>query len=209
MLFRSYLNRVLTETDHANPDPLLVDIACGRSSMPVPMKQEKVTAEEVNKILAASRGEYVEGISDPTDPKWITEDLALTAQQIDDRSPLNEDTTSDVQMEETVSDEKQAGDEVQSGESSLETGEESHTGQQADVKQKPENAHQNDEYAHQNTQKANQTEPEAQSDEPAVVCPAYFEPGRYEGLPNEVYHAANGISSTQVKDARVDRKSVV
>ena len=200
---QEYLNRVLTETDHANPDPLLVDIACGRSSMPVPMKQEKVTAEEVNKILAASRGEYVEGISDATDPKWITEDLASTAQQKDDRSPVNEDTTSDVQMEETVSDEKQAGDEVQSGESILETGEESHTGQQADVKQKPENAHQNDEYAHQNTQKANQTEPEAQSDEPAVVYPAYFEPGRYEGLPNEVYHAANGISSTQVKDARV------
>ena len=200
---QEYLNRVLTETDHANPDPLLVDIACGRSSMPVPMKQEKVTAEEVNKILAASRGEYVEGISDPTDPKWITEDLALTAQQIDDRSPLNEETTSNVQMEETVSDEEQTGDEVQSGESSLETGEESHTGQQADVKQKPENAHQNDESAHQNAQKVNQTEPEAQSDEPAVAYPAYFEPGRYEGLPNEVYHAANGISSTQVKDARV------
>ena len=200
---QEYLNRVLTETDHANPDPLLVDIACGRSSMPVPMKQEKVTAEEVNKILAASRGEYVEGISDPTEQKWITEDLALTAQQIDDRSPLNEDTTSDVQMEETVSDEEQAGNEVQSGESSLETGGESHTGQQADVKQKPENVHQNDESAHQNTQKVNQTEPEAQSDEPAAVYPAYFEPGRYEGLPNEVYHAANGISSTQVKDARV------
>ncbi|MCX9002673.1 PD-(D/E)XK nuclease-like domain-containing protein [Citrobacter portucalensis] len=200
---QEYLNRVLTETDHANPDPLLVDIACGRSSMPVPMKQEKVTAEDVNKILAASRGAYVEGVSDPTDPKWITEDLASTAQQTDDRSPVNEDTTSHVQMEETVSDEKQAGDEVQSSESSLETGEESHTGQQADVKQKPENAHQNDESVHQNTQKVNQTEPEAQSDEPAVVYPAYFEPGRYEGLPNEVYHAANGISSTQVKDARV------
>jgi exodeoxyribonuclease VIII len=121
----------------------------------------------------------------------------------DDRSPLNEEATSDVQMEETVSDEEQTGDEVQSGESSLETGEESHTGQQADVKQKPENAHQNDESAHQNAQKVNQTETEAQSDEPAVVYPAYFEPGRYEGLPNEVYHAANGISSTQVKDARV------
>lgn len=121
----------------------------------------------------------------------------------DDRSPLNEEATSDVQMEETVSDEEQTGDEVQSGESSLETGEESHTGQQADVKQKPENAHQNDESAHQNAQKVNQTEPETQSEEPAVVYPAYFEPGRYEGLPNEVYHAANGISSTQVKDARV------
>ncbi|MEB7914805.1 RecE family exodeoxyribonuclease [Citrobacter portucalensis] len=113
------------------------------------------------------------------------------------------ETTSDVQVQETNSDEKQAGDEVQSSESGLETGEESHTGQQADVKQKPENAHQNDESAHQNPQKVNQTEPEAQSDEPAVVYPAYFEPGRYEGLPNEVYHAANGISSTQVKDARV------
>ncbi|WP_332629350.1 RecE family exodeoxyribonuclease [Citrobacter sp. ESBL3] len=113
------------------------------------------------------------------------------------------ETTSNVQMEETVSDEEQAGDKVQSGESSLETGEESHTGQQADVKQKPENAHQNDESVHQNIQKVNQTEPEAQSEEPAVVYPAYFEPGRYEGLPNEVYHAANGISSTQVKDARV------
>jgi exodeoxyribonuclease VIII len=113
------------------------------------------------------------------------------------------ETTSDVQVQETNSDEKQAGDEVQSSESGLETGEESHTGQQADVKQKPENAHQNDESAHQNAQKVNQTEPEAQSDEPAVVYPAYFEPGRYEGLPNEVYHAANGISSTQVKDARV------
>ncbi|PWC25433.1 exodeoxyribonuclease [Brenneria nigrifluens] len=33
--------------------------------------------------------------------------------------------------------------------------------------------------------------------------PEYFEPGRYEGVPNEVYHAANGISSTQVKDARI------
>ncbi|MDK6696407.1 hypothetical protein QP177_07585, partial [Gardnerella vaginalis] len=45
----------------------------------------KVTADEVNKImqaanisqpdadklLAASRGEFVEGISDPNDPKWV------------------------------------------------------------------------------------------------------------------------------------------
>ncbi|WP_270583081.1 RecE family exodeoxyribonuclease [Enterobacter roggenkampii] len=44
---------------------------------------------------------------------------------------------------------------------------------------------------------------EEQQSEPVIEYPAYFEPGRYEGLPNEVYHAANGISSTQVKDARV------
>ncbi|TCB91977.1 RecE family exodeoxyribonuclease [Enterobacter wuhouensis] len=45
--------------------------------------------------------------------------------------------------------------------------------------------------------------PEEQQSEPLIEYPAYFEPGRYEGLPNDVYHAANGISSTQVKDARV------
>ncbi len=121
----------------------------------------------------------------------------------DDRSPLNEETTSDVQMEETVSDEEQAGNEVQPGESSLETGEESHTGQQADVNQNADSVVQNSDSVNQAEPVAAQTEPEAKSDEPAVVYPAYFEPGRYEGLPNEVYHAANGISSTQVKDARV------
>ncbi|WP_313111499.1 RecE family exodeoxyribonuclease [Pseudescherichia sp.] len=49
-------------------------------------------------------------------------------------------------------------------------------------------------------------EPEADIPEPEAAAkewPAYFEPGRYEGLPNDVYHAANGISSTMVKDARV------
>ena len=45
--------------------------------------------------------------------------------------------------------------------------------------------------------------PEERQAEPVIEYPAYFEPGRYEGLPNDVYHAANGISSTQVKDARV------
>ncbi|WP_410501137.1 RecE family exodeoxyribonuclease [Escherichia coli] len=135
-----YLNKVLTETDHANPDPEIVDIACGRSSAPMPqrvteegkqddeekpqpscaMADEQATAETVepdatehhqdtqpldaqsqvnavdakyqelraelhearknippknpvdaDKLLAASRGEFVEGISDPNDPKWI------------------------------------------------------------------------------------------------------------------------------------------
>ncbi|HDS5588720.1 PD-(D/E)XK nuclease-like domain-containing protein [Enterobacter sp. ASE] len=44
---------------------------------------------------------------------------------------------------------------------------------------------------------------DVQESNPEVEFPAYFEPGRYVGLPNDVYHAANGISSTQVKDARV------
>ena len=113
------------------------------------------------------------------------------------------ETTSDVQVQETNSDEKQAGDALHTGKSSVETGEESHTSQQADVNQNTDSVAQNCGSVNQTEPVAAQTEPEAQSDEPAVVYPAYFEPGRYEGLPNEVYHAANGISSTQVKDARV------
>ena len=113
------------------------------------------------------------------------------------------ETTSNVQVQETVSDEKQAGDALHTGKSSVETGEESHTSQQADVNQNTDSVAQNCGSVNQTEPVAAQTEPEAQSDEPAVVYPAYFEPGRYEGLPNEVYHAANGISSTQVKDARV------
>ncbi|GDT03070.1 TPA: exodeoxyribonuclease VIII [Escherichia coli] len=135
-----YLNKVLTETDHANPDPEIVDIACGRSSAPMlqrvteeekqddeekpqpscAMADEQAMAETVepdatehhqdtqpldaqsqvnavdakyqklrtelhearknipsknpvdaDKLLAASRGEFVEGISDPNDPKWV------------------------------------------------------------------------------------------------------------------------------------------
>ncbi|MBJ9143631.1 PD-(D/E)XK nuclease-like domain-containing protein [Citrobacter braakii] len=113
------------------------------------------------------------------------------------------ETTSNVQVQETVSDEKQAGDALHTGKSSVETGEESHTSQQADVNQNTDSVAQNCDSVNQTEPVLAQTEPEAQSDEPAVVYPAYFEPGRYEGLPNEVYHAANGISSTQVKDARV------
>ncbi|HBH8759504.1 TPA: 3'-5' exoribonuclease [Escherichia coli] len=132
-----YLNRVLTETDHATPDPMIVAIACGRSSAPMPqrvteegkkddeekpqpsdaMADEQATAETVepdttehhqdtqpldaqsqidtkyeklraelhearknilpknpvdaDKVLAASRGEFVEWISDQNDPKWV------------------------------------------------------------------------------------------------------------------------------------------
>ncbi|MBW7619912.1 PD-(D/E)XK nuclease-like domain-containing protein [Citrobacter portucalensis] len=195
---RAYINANLTENDHSNPsEETLADAGHApdvswENEVNEQVAAEQKTAAKQPQIANMGNGVFsIDGLMGDQQPKK------------DDRSLVNEETTSDVQMEETISDEKQAGDEVQSGESSLETGEESHTSQQSDVKQKPENAHQNDESAHQNAQKVNQTEPEAQFDEPAIVYPAYFEPGRYEGLPNEVYHAANGISSTQVKDARV------
>ena len=187
-------------------------------------QSETQSKEEIGKQLAAQRGEFVEGISDPDDPKWVktetsqhsteTELVKNVGNGIFDVTALIQnsathgtkkatETTSNVQVQETVSDEKQAGDALHTGKSSVETGEESHTSQQADVNQTTDSVAQNCDSVNQTEPVLAQTEPEAQSDEPAVVYPAYFEPGRYEGLPNEVYHAANGISSTQVKDARV------
>ncbi|ENE6503522.1 PD-(D/E)XK nuclease-like domain-containing protein [Salmonella enterica] len=113
------------------------------------------------------------------------------------------ETTSNVQVQETVSDEKQAGDALHTGKSSVETGEESHTSQQADVNHNTDSVAQNSDSVNHSEPKTQQNVPETQQDEPAPVWPPYFEPGRYEGVPNDVYHAANGISSTQVKDARV------
>ncbi|HHD7211073.1 TPA: RecE family exodeoxyribonuclease [Citrobacter freundii] len=195
---RAYINANLTENDHSNPsEETLADAGHApdvswENEVNEQVAAEQKTAAKQPQIANMGNGVFsIEGL------------MGDQQTQTDDRSPVNEGTTSDVQMEETVSDEEQAGDEVQSGESSLETGEESHTGQQADVNQNADSVSQNSDSVNQTEPVAAQTEPESHSDEPAVVYPAYFEPGRYEGLPNEVYHAANGISSTQVKDARV------
>ncbi|EGT0677463.1 exodeoxyribonuclease [Citrobacter braakii] len=172
-----YINANLTETDHEHPTAEMLAAARHKPEESWENEINKQAADEQPQIANMGNGVFsIEGL--------------MGDQQIhtDDRSPVNEDAA-DVQMEETVSDEDQAGDALHTGKSCLETGETSDTSQQADV--------------NQTDPLATQTEPETQSDEPAVVYPAYFEPGRYEGLPNEVYHAANGISSTQVKDARV------
>lgn len=223
-----YLNRVLTETDHANPDPLVVDIACGRSSMPMPMEMSTTDDEEKTQpsvVLAdePSAPESVEPSSaehqQNTQPLDVEASVNTTKTEFDvfalmqnssvygDSSAYGskntQETTSNVQVQDAEKDEEQAGDALHTGESDMETGEESDTSQQADVNQNTDSVAKNSDSVNQTEPVLAQTEPEAQSDEPAVVYPAYFEPGRYEGLPNEVYHAANGISSTMVKDARV------
>ena len=210
--------------------------------------ENEIDSHFVDQQLAAERGEFVDGISDPVDPKWVKEDLTATSQpqvanlgggvfSIDNLIGRNADpvintpsnavektetvteTTSDVQMEETNLQEGETGDAVPPGESADAADPQTDAlsaaevlaaaapclanQEQADVNQNAENAHQDDDSAHQNTPEVNQIEPEAHQAEPVAEYPAYFEPGRYEGLPNNVYHAANGISSTQVKDARV------
>ncbi|MDM3277756.1 MULTISPECIES: hypothetical protein [Citrobacter] len=43
---REYINKNLTESDHANPGPLIVDIACGRTSAPLPQKNNEVVLND-------------------------------------------------------------------------------------------------------------------------------------------------------------------
>ncbi|EJD2418490.1 PD-(D/E)XK nuclease-like domain-containing protein [Salmonella enterica] len=234
-----YLNKVLTETDHANPDPLIVDIACGRTSQPMPVKgsanddeeepqsagaladepatpeaveqdttehhpdpqpleneppvsrteagYQKIRAElhearknippknpgDVGKQLAAARGEYVEGISDPNDPKWVHNDYSAS----------NEGEKTEVATDNSVS--------------AADTADYVDHSEDFSNQHEPETCH-SEPAADQNEPEMPQTEPE-----PQYTWPEYFEPGRYEGVPNDIYHAANGISSTMVKDARV------
>lgn len=43
---REYINKNLIESVHANPDPLIVDIACGRTSAPLPQKNNEVVLND-------------------------------------------------------------------------------------------------------------------------------------------------------------------
>lgn len=209
---QGYINANLTETDHENPTEEALTAARHTP--------EKDAVEEANRQLAAARGEYVEGISDPNDPKWVKTGTSQPTTEpelvknvgngIFDVSALmqnssthgtetNPETTSNVQVQKADSDEKQAGDAVQAGEDDLGTGKEAVTVEN----QNQAETHQNNDSVNQSEPEAQQNVPESQQEEPEAAWPEYFEPGRYEGVPNEVYHAANGISSTQVKDARV------
>ncbi|ECH0842845.1 exodeoxyribonuclease [Salmonella enterica subsp. enterica] len=209
---QGYINANLTETNHENPTEEALTAARHTP--------EKDAVEEANRQLAAARGEYVEGISDPNDPKWVKTGTSQPTTEpelvknvgngIFDVSALmqnssthgtetNPETTSNVQVQKADSDEKQAGDAVQAGEGDLGTGKEAVTVEN----QNQAETHQNNDSVSQSEPEAQQNVPESQQEEPETAWPEYFEPGRYEGVPNEVYHAANGISSTQVKDARV------
>ena len=183
------------------------------------VKEAQKKCPDAIQVLAAERGEYVEGISDPTDPKWITEDLTKPrAPEIANlgggmfsieglmTSPATnateEGTTSDVQMETAQPVEDENDNAVSAGEGADEPPAQTTAVNMSKIlaercpdltaevlkSQVSESAH---------------SDEEEEAEQAAPAWPEYFEPGRYEGVPNEVYHAANGISSTMVKDARV------
>ncbi|EPY7042589.1 RecE family exodeoxyribonuclease [Klebsiella variicola] len=183
------------------------------------VKEAQKKRPDANQVLAAERGEYVEGISDPTDPKWITEDLTKPrAPEIANlgggmfsieglmTSPATnateEGTTSNVQMETAQPVEDENDNAVSAGEGADEPPAQTTAVNMSKILAERCPDLTAEVLKSQVSESAHSDEEEV-AEQAAPAWPEYFEPGRYEGVPNEIYHAANGISSTMVKDARV------
>ncbi|PTA96710.1 exodeoxyribonuclease VIII [Kluyvera sp. Nf5] len=207
----AWISSNLTETDHAKPTAKTLAAARQFDSAAVVagVIQGTESVESLDKLSTEFSvvGKLAAAAANPVDAKPAQPEVAnlgggmfsidgLTGQQY--TTSTTKEAADNVQMETTVQVESEVGSAVSAGQSVDESGT-----QTAPLTAKEILAPVGEVLTSAMAKFDQAEEIKDAVAEPAPEYPAYFEPGRYEGLPNNVYHAANGISSTQVKDARV------